>query len=164
MIALCDFLAIERDSLVAAWADQTMPAEGAGMPRDQWHDATERVYDGLVHLLYDGSLATQRQYVQDVIKPRLRAGLGVADLRGGMAVLDRLISAEIDRQVADPADRAQLHTQWARDMESLGALWDMAARQVAEEVRVPTAAPTPPEAPPPSFPTYFPPNYHCQTW
>lgn len=128
--ALSDFLRSIREPVVAAWAAEVAPPGANPAPV---RSRLEPIYDGLVERMQDTSGALHQQYMEQVIKPRLRAGLTVEDLQAGAAPLVRLIQAAIDAEIADATVRHYLYEQLATRVRSARAAWNLAAAQVVME-------------------------------
>ena len=127
---LSDFLRSIREPVVTAWAAEVAPPGTNPAPV---RARLGPVYDGLVERMQDTSGALHQQYMQDVIKPRLRAGLTVEDLQAGAAPLVRLIHAAIDAEIPDAGGRHYLYEQLAIRVRSARAAWNLAAAQVVME-------------------------------
>jgi hypothetical protein len=132
MVSLFDFLTEQRAAIVAAWAAEKA---AAGPPGDaaRLHAQAAGAYEGLVLSLRDLTGDVYRTYVDQVVKPRLRAGATVADLHASAEPLVILIHAAIEQHVADPAERAVLHEQLNARMRRAYGLWDLIAAQIALE-------------------------------
>ena len=132
MISLFDFLTAHRDAIIADWAADKIAQAGADGDRPLQRQQAARAYDGLVMSLRDLTGEVYRTYVDQVVKPRLRAGTTVADLHASIDPLAVLIHAAL-HDLPDPADRRALHDQFDARLRRTYGMWDMIAAQVALE-------------------------------
>ena len=133
MVSLFDFLTAHRDAVVAAWATERQAAAGPTGDPARLQAQVAQAYDGLVLSLRDLTGDVYRTYVDQVVKPRLRAGATVADLHASAEPLVRLIHAAIEQHLVDPAERAHLHEQLNTRMRRTYGVWDLIAAQIALE-------------------------------
>ncbi len=133
MISLFDFLTAHRDVIVADWAADKLAHAGSPGDAARLQGQSAVAYDGLVMSLRDLTGEVYRTYVDQVVKPRLRAGTTVADLHTSIDPLTALIHAAIDRDVPATPDRQTLHAQLETRLHRTYGLWDMIAAQVALE-------------------------------
>jgi hypothetical protein len=133
MPTLFDFLTTHREAIVAAWAADKIAQAGATGDPALLQQQAARAYDGLVMSLRDLSGEVYRTYVDQVVKPRLRAGTTVAALHASIDPLVALIQAAINQHIPDPAERRALHEQLATRLRRTYGLWDMLAAQITLE-------------------------------
>ena len=118
-----------------AWAADKIAHAGAGGDGALLRQQAARAYDGLVMSLRDLTGEVYRTYIDQVVKPRLRAGTTVADLHASMDPLAALIHAALDHDLPDPAERRTLHEQLDARLRRTYGLWDMIAAQVSGRSR-----------------------------
>jgi hypothetical protein len=133
MPTLFDFLTTHREAIVAAWATDKIAQAGESGDAALLRQQAARAYDGLVMSLRDLTGEVYRTYVDQVVKPRLRAGTTVAALHASMDPLVALIQATIEQTIHEPAERRALHEQLTTRLRRTYGLWDMIAAQVALE-------------------------------
>jgi hypothetical protein len=133
MPTLFDFLTTHREAIVAAWAADKIAQAGATGDAALLQQQAARAYDGLVMSLRDLTGEVYRTYIDQVVKPRLRAGTTVAALHASIDPLVALIQAALDHNIPEPAERRALQEQLATRLRRTYALWDMIAAQVALE-------------------------------
>ncbi len=131
MISLFDFLTVHHDAIIADWAAEKLSHAGPTGDAARLQRQATMAYEGLVMSLRDLTGEVYRTYVDQVVKPRLRAGTTVADLHASMDPLAVLIHAAIDRDITDPTDRQYLHDQLDTRLRRTYGMWDMIAAQVA---------------------------------